>query len=497
MGRPSTVGDGGSGRFDARDRPAQARLKDGKTMAKPQARRRSHRRCWRARRHDGAMRREVARTAVTAAAIAMAVLVLPLAAAVYLLVVGNERSELERAALQAATRVDGSFAAGDPAELPAPEAGGQLGLYDLTGRRQAGTGPATADDVTRQAAAGLVVQGRRDGMLVAAVPVSAGERVTAVVRVSSPAAVVYRRTALAWVALACAMAVALGAAVYVARRRARQLTAPLEHLAATSRAVGDGDLTARAAPSGIEEIDHVAATQNDTVARLAELLERERHFAANASHQLRTPLAGLQIVLENARAAAGLDLHPVLDEALATSRRLQLTVEDVLSLHRGRSKPVNDVRPSAAGAQPDPTIALERVLDETVARWRGPLAAEGRQLSLRCDQDLSRRRVDSGPVSNILDVLLDNALRHGAGRVQIAARSAGRATAIDVADEGPGVPPNVGDPFERGTGSGHGIGLSLAREFAVSVGGRLVLSVRHPPVFTLLIPAGADQPDPT
>jgi Histidine kinase-, DNA gyrase B-, and HSP90-like ATPase len=93
------------------------------------------------------------------------------------------------------------------------------------------------------------------------------------------------------------------------------------------------------------------------------------------------------------------------------------------------------------------------------------------------------------PTDPILDVLLDNALRHGAGQVRITARSVGSATAIDIADEGAGIPPGSADVFRRGHGSGHGIGLGLAREFATSMGGRLILSTRTPPVFTLLLPA--------
>lgn len=81
--------------------------------------------------------------------------------------------------------------------------------------------------------------------------------------------------------------------VVVARHQARARTRPLEALAATAAKVTDGDLTARAAPSGIAEIDQVAATHNDMVERLDGLLRHEREFATHASHQLRTPLTGL------------------------------------------------------------------------------------------------------------------------------------------------------------------------------------------------------------
>jgi signal transduction histidine kinase len=437
------------------------------------------------------MRREVARAAVTAAWIALAVMAVPLAVAVYLLVLGNERGELQRVALRAATQVDASFPAGDPAELPAPEPGGQLGLYDRSGLLRAGTGAVQADALTTRALAGSIAQGVDGAMLVVAVPVASSERVTAAVRATSPAATVWRRTALAWTALAALMAAALLAAIAVARRRAGRLAGPLEALAAASKAVGDGDFTAQVPPCGIAEIDRVADTQNTTAGRLGDLLERERQFTANASHQLRTPLAGLQIVLEAAQSGGRPDLAGALDEALRTTRRLQATVEEVLALHRESAGPPERERsPEVPGHD---RHAVEQILDAAASRWHGSFAAGGRQLSHGCDPETDDRTLPSARVGQILDVLLDNAMRHGHGHVQVTARAVGTATAIDVTDEGPGVPEDLGDVFGRGIGTAHGIGLSLARDFAVSLGGRLVLSARTPPVFTILLPGPPDD----
>jgi signal transduction histidine kinase len=427
------------------------------------------------------MRREVARVAVTAVCIALAVLAVPLAVAVYLLVAGDERAELERAALRATVRVDPRFAAGDAVELPRPEAGGQLGLYDLDGRRRAGTGPGRADQATRDAATGRVAQGRLGTMLVAAVPVTNAEQVTGVVRAASPAVVVWRRTALGWVGLAAAGVASLGAALVVAGGRARRLAAPLETLAAASRRVGEGDFTARTPMSGILEIDRVAATQNTTAERLGDLLERERRFTANASHQLRTPLAGLQLGLERALGDAGTDHREALGEALAAAERLQETVRDVLALHRQ----------SLAGRD-QATVAVSsvrEVLDDAQGRWRARFAELGRRLELRLDSSSEDETVPTVRVGQVLDILLDNALRHGAGLTRLSTRETGAALAISVTDEGPGVSPDLGDVFRRGAGRDHGIGLSLAREFSESLGGRLVLSARSPAVFTLVLPA--------
>jgi signal transduction histidine kinase len=92
-------------------------------------------------------------------------------------------------------------------------------------------------------------------------------------------------------------------------------------------------------------------------------------------------------------------------------------------------------------------------------------------------------------IDQIVDVLIDDALRHGNGAVTVTARSLGGAVAIDVADEG-SVADIVTDErlFQRGEGDGHGIGLALARSLATAEGGRLLLTNRHPATFTLFLP---------
>jgi len=92
-------------------------------------------------------------------------------------------------------------------------------------------------------------------------------------------------------------------------------------------------------------------------------------------------------------------------------------------------------------------------------------------------------------VRQVVDVLLDNAVVHGAGTVTLSLRDAGGAVAIDVADEGPG-PADPEEAFRRrgDSAAGHGIGLALARSLAEAEGGRLRLTRPRPPVFSLLLP---------
>lgn len=425
------------------------------------------------------MRQRVVRVALVAAAVALVLLAVPLAVAIRVSFFADERGELERDAMAAAVRVGADFSTGDPVELPSGSAEGPLGVYDGTLRLRSGTGPRTADAVTRRAFADSVVHEHTGGELVAAVPVSHDEKVIGVVRASVDAQSVWNRVLLAWGALIGVVLAALGVAVLVARKQARSLSAPLEALSRTSRAIADGDLTARAAGSRIAEIDQVSRTHNEMVERLAQLLQHERHFTANASHQLRTSLTGLQLGLETALNSSAQDPRAALEEALEQSRRLQDTIDEVLRLAQAQSTPAS--RPAGA--------PVGELLDRAEARWHGPLAQDGRRLDVVADRTAAGLPVPGRTTDQILDILLDNASRHGSGTVTVTLREIGDAVAVDIGDEGR-LTVDARTLFERGTttGPGPGIGLSLATDLADSAGARLSLSRRAPTRFTLLLP---------
>ncbi|MFD5077758.1 HAMP domain-containing protein [Streptomyces sp. NPDC058371] len=424
------------------------------------------------------MRQRVVRVALTAVLVALVLLAVPLAFAIRSSLYADQRDALERAALAGAVRVSPDYATGDPVELPPPPGGGRLGLYDPQLRLRAGSGPRTGDATARRALAGAVARSTGGGELVAAVPVSHAERVIGVVRVSSAVQDVRERVLVGWTILLGVAVLALTVAVLVARRQARALAAPLEDLSRHCRAVTGGDLTARAAPSTIDEIDQVARTHNEMLHSLAELLRHERNFTANASHQLRTPLTGLQLTLE-----AGLaqdDTRPVLEEALDATRRLHHTVEEVLRLSGSAGLP--------RSVAPDRSVA--GLLRETEERWHGLFARDGRRLECDTDEAPDDVRVPGGPVAEILGVLLDNARVHGHGTVRVTVRDLDDAVALDIADEGTAARDSA-RLFERGHtegGAGTGIGLALARDLAFSLGGRLSLTHRAPTTFTLLLP---------
>jgi signal transduction histidine kinase len=268
-------------------------------------------------------------------------------------------------------------------------------------------------------------------------------------------------------------------AVLIARRQARLLTGPLEDLSSASDRIAGGDLGARADPGDIPEIGRVALAHNLMVDRLTQLLDRQSHFSADASHQLRTPLSGLLLELEAARTAPPADLPRILDETARGVRDLTRTVEDLLALSRHHPEQWFTAAPGTA----------VEVLTRAEQRWHGPLAREGRRLVVNVDPEIRDWHVPASLLTQIVDVLADNAARHGRGTVTLTARETAGVLAVDVADEGT-LRLDPAGVFVRGTssGDGHGIGLALARTIAEAGGGRLAITRRTPTTFTLYLP---------
>jgi signal transduction histidine kinase len=364
----------------------------------------------------------------------------------------------------------------DTVELPAASSPTDVGVYTADGTRMAGRGPARADAVTARALHGAVAEETVGGQLVVAVPVRQGERVIAAARASVPVRRALDRVRWAWAAMAVLGALAVGAAAVVAGRQAGRLARPLVDLAIAARTLGDGDLTARAPRSGVPEIDVAAVALDDTAGRLGELIARERAFSAHASHQLRTPLTGLRLLLESAAGGTEDELRRATSQALEATDRLEQTIDELLALAR-----------SDSAASP---LDVDALLADLHAGRVGPLGATGRAFRTARDEVLPEVRASAGSVRQVLAVLLDNATVHGRGTVTVRARDAGDALALDVEDEGDGPPVDV-DLFRR-TESGpsrHGLGLPLARALAEAEGGRLVLSRPGPqPRFTLVLP---------
>jgi signal transduction histidine kinase len=425
------------------------------------------------------MRKRIIAVAVLAAVLAISMFGVPLAAGVAYYYLVDERNELERLADTAAIDTAADLVQGREATaLPAVESGTSLALYDVTGHRSAGQGPSTADSpVSGALHDNAVHHDMTDGLLVVAVPVADGDHVTGVVRAAVPQSEMYPRIMITWLAMISLGMVAVLVTWLIARRHARRLAVPLERLAAAARHLGDGDFTVRTTPAGIKEIDAAAQALNRTAGRLGELVDRERAFSADASHQLRTPLAGLRLRLE---AALGHDTdrqHDAIQDAIADTDRLERTIDDLLALARDVPRSESPLDPAG-------------MVEELRLQWHGRLAALGRPLRLATDRDLPDSHVSPTAVRQVLAVLMDNALHHGVGTVTVHVRDAGETIAIDVGDEGNGLSSAEPELFARRApgARGHGIGLALARSLAEAEGGRLRLTRRQPTTFTLFLP---------
>jgi signal transduction histidine kinase len=432
------------------------------------------------------LRRRLLVTIAGITAVAVLLLIVPLAVAVQRLYRSEAQTKLERDATRvAATAPDDE--ARHPRPIRLPEGLNErlrVGIYGVDGRRLTGEGPPYSR-AAAQASDGRLHQRDEHGRLVVTAPIPSDEGVTSTARVSMPERVVARRIERAWWVMAALALLIIGLAAFVARYQSRRLARPLERLTLAAQALGDGDFTVRAQSSGVLEADEAGRALEVTARRLGSMLDRERAFSADVSHQLRTPLTGLLLGLESALERPGADLAAAVRTAVRRGEHLRDIIDDLLSLARDAGP--NRERLDVAG-----------VLEELRRR-----PSDGRPLEVAARGPLPEVHASASAVRQILGVLLDNAQVHGAGRVTVEASDIGGGLAIDVSDEGPGVT-EAEDIFARrhsggegdgGRDGGHGIGLALARALAEAEGGRLVLRRPSPPIFTLLLPASEPVAD--
>jgi signal transduction histidine kinase len=415
------------------------------------------------------------------AAAAVVLFALPFAIALRQTYRDEDLIRLQRDTVAATRSIDLGAAGSDPIELPSSH--DALAVYDLSGRKVAGRGPARAPGAAvRALRSGRPADEVAGGRLMAAVPLLHGERVNGVLVAERSGAAAGHDTHQAWLALAAGAAVIVAIAIAAALVLSRRLARPLEVLAYAARRLGHGDFSVRAPRSSIPEVDEVAEALDATAARLEDLVSRERAFSADASHQLRTPLAALRIELEamemeiEGREPGSTALTPALKQV----DRLEETIATLLEVARDVYR---------APGQTD----LVTLIDELAAEWHGRLAADNRPLRTRLDSEHLVAGASAPVLRQVLGVLIENAERHGKGAVTISARSRDEWLVVDLADDGPGFDGDPEAAFQRrGPGEGHGIGLSLARSLAHAEGGRLFVSSPGPhPVLTLVVPAAS------
>jgi signal transduction histidine kinase len=288
------------------------------------------------------------------------------------------------------------------------------------------------------------------------------------------------------VGLVVALSVGMGAAIAIVT--ARRLVSPLHDLADRAARLGAGDFRRVPARHGIPELDELADLLDASATALADLVARERDLVGDVSHQLRSRLTALQLRLDELAAHPDPDTAAEAEAALEQAERLGAVLDDLL-------RATEEAR--AATAEP---VELGELLREVVADWAPQAEAERRPLRLRVVDGLVAR-VTPGRLREALGVLIDNALRHGAGVVTMSARWTGvapdRMVVVEVTDGGEGVPEELAaHVFDRGISgaSSTGVGLALARALVEADGGRLELSSARPARFAvyLRVPRGEE-----
>ncbi|OIJ63810.1 ATP-binding protein [Streptomyces mangrovisoli] len=268
------------------------------------------------------------------------------------------------------------------------------------------------------------------------------------------------------------------AAVLLAVRQANRLASPLTDLAETAERLGSGDPRPRHKRYGVPELDRVADVLDSSAERIGRMLTAERRLAADASHQLRTPLTALSMRLEEITLTD--DPDTVKEEAtiaLTQVERLTDVVERLLTNAR-------DPRTGSAV-----TFDLDEVIQQQLAEWRPAYRGVGRAIVSSGKRHL-RAVGTPGAVAQVLAALIENSLMHGGGTVALRTRVTGNQAVVEVTDEGPGVPADLGARIFERTISGRnstGIGLAVARDLAEADGGRLELLQAQPPVFGLFL----------
>jgi signal transduction histidine kinase len=341
-------------------------------------------------------------------------------------------------------------------------------------------GQLTTEDVEHLAPPGTeVVLRTSDGQVVARTgPVLAQEVMSIEVQgpedlsaiVSADREPVDHRVREAWNVIATvAFAIAVLAAL-AALLEARHLSRPLDKLARTAGQLGAGEPGVVAPRSGVLEVDAIADALEDSGKRVAELMSAERQFSANASHQLRSPLTAIAISLELIADSPDPVARREATEALTQVAGLDARIDELLRLARtGRV---------AAQARTDVAALVGQFVDTISAQF----TRAGRTLTFVAPP-VVEANVTASALTQSVEILLDNALVHGTGDVDVCISVDGDgAIEIAISDEGHLVEPSQHEH------RGHGLGLILAMNLLRADGGRVELVSTDPTTFVIRLP---------
>lgn len=307
-----------------------------------------------------------------------------------------------------------------------------------------------------------------------AVPVASGGTVHGALRLTLDAHEVTERIQRFWVGLIAMAFVVLVAVSGVGWAIARSVTRPIRQLQETAQRFANGDLeVGNIDDEAPPEVAALGEAMNLMATRLDRLIESQRSFVSDASHQLRTPLTALRLRLENLEADLGegagvAETSAAIDEI----ERLSTLVDDLLHLARAEEHPERVA------------VNASDVVAERVDTWNAVAAEHGIELGLSVPPAPAEVLAIPGAVEQLLDNAIDNALRAGptGSRIEIRIERTRRTVEISVSDHGPGLSSGDkqralerfwrGDTREPGTG----LGLAIAKSLTEASGGALRLT---------------------
>jgi signal transduction histidine kinase len=318
-----------------------------------------------------------------------------------------------------------------------------------------------------------------DEIAYVAVPIASGSSVKGAVRVTFSTDDLREQVRDYWLRLGLLIALVLGLAGALGWLMSRWAIAPIAMLEAGAEQLATGDLSGRISiESGPPELRDLGRTFNVMAGRLESLVNSQRAFVADASHQLRTPLTAMRLRLESLEDelaggnndAAQTELDAVTEE----TERLGRLVEGLLAIVSGETRGAATV-----------AVDVAALADDAVERW-GALAAERSVQLQRTGVESARAISLSGALEQVFDNLIDNALEvsppGSAIEIDVENLSPQRSVRLSIRDHGPGMSAEererATDRFWRGPTSaptGTGLGLAIVKQLAEGSGGTIDL----------------------
>jgi signal transduction histidine kinase len=304
-----------------------------------------------------------------------------------------------------------------------------------------------------------------------------------------------RSVADTWLVAGGVGVVAVGAAAVAAAALTRWILRPVSELDRAAHAFESGDMSVRV-PEGVgpPELRRLARSFNAMAKTVSAAIAQQRVFAAEASHQMRTPLTALFLRLSNIADDLPARAQGEYEEARREGVRLERLLDELLALARAE-RHLGEVRAQDVGV----------LVTERLRAWR-VRAQEAGVLLVRGGESIAVAVVDAESLTRAVDELLDNAVKYAAqgGLITVTLEQRLGEVRVTVADQGPGLLPeellHVTERFWRSRGhanvAGSGLGLSIVAALLATFGAGLEVTANDPHGLAVTIVAATPERTP-